>query len=448
MSRNISKSNIEDFESKKNNSLSLLDDSNLDSELKTLLIGGEPSGLELSKNLTRINTDVQLGDIVGNVKSTGGFYMNDGQRLVFNNNSVDFGVFGGSTYISSSTFSAINYLDFYVNGVKMMTLQQGALADELLTAYDTDILIEKGNKIVFDAADSQDYINVNIVDGTDYMYFYLDNTQVLLLEDDGHIHFKNDFLLDATTDNHIDFQEGASGSSRFRIDSAEVSIPAAHKICLDGSSGHTYLTESSADVLDIYVGGDIAIKILEGSGLDRLVIPSGWKLYFDGGTGTNTYIEESSADVLDIKVGGDMIFQITESGADGNTIDIDNACIGFTQLEPAYDASDTLVDFRFSNKQFVTFGAGNITNLNLYFPLVSGNFVLLIKQDGTGSRTITNYKVREFDESLADGESAVKFAGGSNPTLTTDGNHVDILSFYWDADNEIAYGVATLDFQF
>ena len=53
----------------------------------------------------------------------------------------------------------------------------------------------------------------------------------------------------------------------------------------------------------------------------------------------------------------------------------------------------------------------------------------------------------EFNESSADGASGVKFPGGSNPTLTTAANHVDILSFYWDADNEIAYGVATLDFQ-
>jgi len=170
------------------------------------------------------------------------------------------------------------------------------------------------------------------------------------------------------------------------------------------------------------------------------------KITFDGGG--DTYISESSADVLDIKVGNDLVLQITESGADGNTIDINNACMGFTQLEPTYDANDTIVDFRLSNKQFLTFGAGNITNLQIRFPLVSGNFVLLVKQDGTGSRLITNYKAMEFDESSADGSAAVKFAGGSNPTLTTDANHVDILSFYWDADNEIAYGVPTLDFQF
>ena len=169
-------------------------------------------------------------------------------------------------------------------------------------------------------------------------------------------------------------------------------------------------------------------------------------LYFDGGG--DTYIYESAADTLRINVGGDTLMQLSEKGDDGNEIHFGSTCVGFTQLEPTYDATDTLVDFRNSNKQNLTFGSGSITNLNLYFPTASGNFQLLIKQDGTGSRTITNYKVREFDESLADGESSVKFAGGSNPTLTTEANHVDILSFYWDADNEIAYGVATLDFQF
>ena len=149
-----------------------------------------------------------------------------------------------------------------------------------------------------------------------------------------------------------------------------------------------------------------------------------------------------------IVVGGDIPLQITESGADGNLVEFKDSCAGFTQKEPTYDATTTIVDFRHSNKQFVTFGSGNITNLTLIFPLVSGNFVCLLKQDGSGSRTITNYKALEFDESAADGDAAVKFAGGSNPTLTTDANHVDIISFYWDADNEIAYGVATLDFQF
>ena len=190
---------------------------------------------------------------------------------------------------------------------------------------------------------------------------------------------------------------------------------------------------------DLTAAGDIIAG-------DDVAVPATGKLSLDG-IGGHTYISETSDDTLRISVGGDVMLQLSEKGDDGNEVHI-ASCAGFTQKEPTYDASDTLVDFRHSNKQFLTFGAGNITNINLYFPLVSGNFQLLIKQDGTGSRTITNWKVREFDESLADGENAVKFAGGSNPTLTTDANHVDIISFYWDADNEICYGVATLDFQF
>ena len=132
-----------------------------------------------------------------------------------------------------------------------------------------------------------------------------------------------------------------------------------------------------------------------------------------------------------------------------NHLEFNGCAVGFDLETPTYNATDTDVDFTDGNKKFVTFGAGNITDLNLIFPVTSGNFTLLLKQDGTGSRTVTNYKAWDLVNSdAADGSATVKFAGGSNPTLTTDANHVDILSFFWDADNEIAYGVASLDFQF
>ena len=50
------------------------------------------------------------------------------------------------------------------------------------------------------------------------------------------------------------------------------------------------------------------------------------------------------------------------------------------------------------------------------------------------------------DDNAASGSATVVWAGGSAPTLTTTANYVDILSFYWDATNEIAYGVASLNF--
>ena len=131
-------------------------------------------------------------------------------------------------------------------------------------------------------------------------------------------------------------------------------------------------------------------------------------------------------------------------------VEFDGCGVGFDLVTPTYNASDTDVDFRAGNKQFVTFGSGNIADLNLKFPATSGNFTLLLKQDGTGSRTVAADGWLAFDSAgnAAAGSSTIKFAGGSNPTLTTDANHVDIISFFWDSDNEIAYGVATLDFQF
>ena len=222
----------------------------------------------------------------------------------------------------------------------------------------------------------------------------------------------------ASTDDYLDISVGSNGASTI------TTIDAA------GTAANLTL-DPDGDL--IFSGCDVKIDATK-------------KLYFDGGGDTHIY--EQSADHLRIVVGGDDILRISENGDDGNQAIFHDASVGFTQLEPTYNATDTEVDFRFSNKQFVTFGSGDITNLKLTFPSMSGNFVLLVKQDGTGSRTITNYKAFEFDESAADGSAAVKFAGGSNPTLTTDANHVDILSFYWDADNEIAYGVATLDFQF
>jgi hypothetical protein len=199
---------------------------------------------------------------------------------------------------------------------------------------------------------------------------------------------------------------------------------------------------TSVGALEIDPGGALSV-----TGQD-LIIDAAKYLRLDGSASGNTYIYEATADTVRHVVGGTNVMVLSDNGGDGNEVAF-GGCAGFTQLEPSYDAVATIVDFRKSNKQNVTFGAGNIGHVIFYFPEVSGNFQLLLKQDGTGSRTITGlYKVYAFDETIAEGEGQVKWAGGSAPTLTTDANHVDILSFYWDAENEIVYGVATLDFQF
>ena len=174
-------------------------------------------------------------------------------------------------------------------------------------------------------------------------------------------------------------------------------------------------------------------------------------LYEQGGSSTNDYF------VIATTTAGDTtIATVDAAGAAGHLniepdghVEFDGCGVGFDLVTPTYNASDTDVDFKTGNKQFVTFGSGNIADLNLKFPATSGNFVLLLKQDGTGSRTVASDGWLAFDSAgnAANGSATVKFPGGTNPTLTTAANHVDIISFFWDADNEIAYGVASLDFQ-
>ena len=250
--------------------------------------------------------------------------------------------------------------------------------------------------------------------------------------------------------------------NKFAVD---VSIAAGKKIYLDGG-GNTYITESSGDLLRLYSGGNI---VFEGNGVTDVAVvaqrtitlapaqngvsgnvaitgdtnlAAQKKLYFDGGS--DTYIHENVTDNIEVVVGGDAMMTLRENGNAGNTVDFLTSGAGFTQHEPSYNATDTNVYFnRNGNKGFVTFGSGNITDLNLYFPNVSCNCLLVIKQDGTGSRTVTNWKT--FDQ-VAFNASTVKWPGGSPPTLSTGADAVDIISFYWDNDNHTAYGVASLNF--
>ena len=261
---------------------------------------------------------------------------------------------------------------------------------------------------------------------------------------------------------HMRFQP--QGDIRLQAVTGNVALDATDKLYFDGG-GNTFIQESSADVLRLYSGGNITFEATGGSdtvvAAQRTVIlapnqgggggnlaistdvtiPATNKLYFDGGS--DTYISESTADALLFKVGGDSLLVLSEDGAEGNQAWFKASAVGFTQGLTTYNASDTDVEFFTTNKKSLTFGSGNITDMNIYFPDVSANVLLKLTQDGTGSRTVTNWK--SFDQAGGN-ESTVKWAGGSAPTLSTGANAVDIISFYWDNTNHIAYGVASLNF--
>ena len=219
---------------------------------------------------------------------------------------------------------------------------------------------------------------------------------------------------------------------------------------------------------DAAVSGTAADLILQADGFakiksvatENIILDSGYDIILDATTGLYKFHDDSDPDdYFSFRVEGGTgatTMATTSSGtvghlnfiADGH-VEFDGCAVGFDLETPTYNASDTDVSFITGNKQFLTFDGGNITDLNLIFPETSGNFVLLLKQDGTGGRTVTFYKAWDLVNSdAADGSTVVKFAGGSNPNLSDAANHVDIISFFWDADNQIAYGVASLDFQF
>jgi hypothetical protein len=216
-----------------------------------------------------------------------------------------------------------------------------------------------------------------------------------------------------------------------------------------GTVNSDIILDADGDIILDADGGNFTIKDAGASHFEFNCDATRFRILDDTNTSDHfSIIIAPNGETTMITTDNDGALAHLNIGANGH-VEFDNCAVGFDLETPTYNASDTDVSFITGNKQFVTFDGGNIADLNLIFPETSGNFVLLLKQDGTGGRTVTNYKAWDLVNSdAADGSATVKFAGGSNPDLTDDANHVDIISFFWDADNQIAYGVATLDFQF
>ena len=117
---------------------------------------------------------------------------------------------------------------------------------------------------------------------------------------------------------------------------------------------------------------------------------------------------------------------------------------GFLQVTATFDATDTDIDFRDGNKQILTLTA-DIVDVHFQFPAVSGNFLCIFLQDGTGGWDGSNWKTKDEAGNVGAG-GLVRWAGGSATTLTETADKADIISIYWDATNEVAYAVASENF--
>jgi hypothetical protein len=94
-------------------------------------------------------------------------------------------------------------------------------------------------------------------------------------------------------------------------------INATDGLYFDGGD-HTYIAQGAVDRLDFTVGGTLLLQIYEGI-TDaihvncHLDIDAASKLFFDGSAAGHTYIQESSDDVLDFYVGTDKMLALDEA---------------------------------------------------------------------------------------------------------------------------------------
>ena len=179
------------------------------------------------------------------------------------------------------------------------------------------------------------------------------------------------------------------------------------------------------------------------SGVPALTFGGEAATYVSGGTDLNL---NGKRNIVCTAASG---FLFTGDGTEPGKAEFDNIAVGFDRILEEDDA-DVTVDFRLGNKAHLDMTGGSISGtLTLQFPDISANFVLVVQQDSS-TRTIAAFSVRTSDGSVADNDGgtggAIRWAGGSAPDLTDGGNKRDILSFYWDADEEVCYGVASLNF--
>jgi len=92
------------------------------------------------------------------------------------------------------------------------------------------------------------------------------------------------------------------------------------------------------------------------------------------------------------------------------------------------DGATIALDWNNSNVQSVTLG-GNRT-FTFANPLTGGRYLIVLKQDGTGSRTVT--------------WPTIKWQGGTAPTLTTTANKTDLITLIYDGTDY--FGMASLNF--
>ena len=154
----------------------------------------------------------------------------------------------------------------------------------------------------------------------------------------------------------------------------------------------------------------------------------------DGIPGTLTFTELGYVDGVTSAIQTQINTKLANISEDttpelGGELDCGAHSIGFTQQSTTGDGTTT-IDWKLGNKFKHTFGAQNET-FTFTAPSNPCNILLMLIQDGGGSRTVT-------------WPGTVKWPSATAPTLSTGSGDIDIVSFYYDGTNY--YGNSSLDF--
>ena len=230
----------------------------------------------------------------------------------------------------------------------------------------------------------------------------------------------------------------------------------------------TDLSITSSNHLTLTCGGNLVIAATGTTTFAKDVSLAGtYKIFFDSG---DTFIGTNADDPEDLLIEADQDILMSPDNHlvvdAGGHVEFDNCAVGFDKLAGTFGTSGVIgdgndstdIDFRLGNKYQLGL-TDNISGINEYinmiFPATSGNFLLVIYQDPTGSRTVAaaGWKAYASDASLCDNtlvingtDGEVRWVGGTAPTLSTAGRAIDVISIYWDADNQTALAMASLGF--
>ena len=229
---------------------------------------------------------------------------------------------------------------------------------------------------------------------------------------------------DLTVEGDLTISGSSTSSNYDEVIDGHVQVTSTNKLKFGGDTStdsDSYILESSADVLDVYVGAVKLLSLTEAGGgaSDKVAIPALTPLYLDGGG--NSYIAETAGDTVKIVTGGSNSLTVTAA----TTTVLGDLVISGDDLSMATNTS----------------GAALIADGTNFNPVViSGDIAIAANGVASiGSEVIINADVHASAGIVM---SKTAFVAGTNCTLSTNTLNVDDAFIKNDAD-DTSSGVIT-----